>query len=81
LKQFTVVGIFESGHYEYDSSLALIDIQDAQALFRLPAPTGVRLRLTDLQKAPQVARELAHTLSGDLYIRDWTPQTKTWFSA
>ncbi len=81
LKQFTVVGIFESGHYEYDSTLAMIDIQDAQALFRLPAPTGVRLRLTDMQKAPQVARELAHTLSGDLYIRDWTQQNKTWFSA
>ena len=81
LKQFTVTGIFESGHYEYDSSLALIDIQDAQALFRLSAPTGVRLRLKDMQLAPQVSRELAHTLSGELYIRDWTQQNKTWFSA
>ncbi|KMY86723.1 Lipoprotein releasing system transmembrane protein LolC [Candidatus Paraburkholderia calva] len=82
LKQFTVVGIFESGHYEYDSTLALISIQDAQALFRLPAPTGVRLRLKDMQRAPdEVARQLSHTLSGDLYIRDWTQQNKTWFSA
>ncbi|MDR5854875.1 lipoprotein-releasing ABC transporter permease subunit [Caballeronia sp. LZ062] len=81
LKQFTVVGIFESGHYEYDSTLALISIRDAQALFRLPAPTGVRLRLKDMQRAPDVARQLSHTLSGDLYIRDWTQQNKTWFSA
>ncbi|MGV2287430.1 lipoprotein-releasing ABC transporter permease subunit [Trinickia sp. YCB016] len=81
LKQFTVVGVFESGHYEYDSTLALINIRDAEALFRLQAPTGVRLRLTDMQKAPQVARELTHQLSGDLYIRDWTQQNKTWFSA
>ncbi len=81
LKQFTVVGIFESGHYEYDSTLALISIQDAQALFRQPAPTGVRLRLKDMQRAPEVARQLSHTLSGDLYIRDWTQQNKTWFSA
>ncbi|MFP3563201.1 lipoprotein-releasing ABC transporter permease subunit [Paraburkholderia sp. SIMBA_030] len=81
LKQFTVVGIFESGHYEYDSTLALINIKDAQALFRLPAPTGVRLRLTDMQRAPEVAQQLAHSLSGDLYIRDWTQQNKTWFSA
>lgn len=81
LKQFTVVGIFESGHYEYDSSLALIDMTDAQALFRLPSPTGVRLRLKDMQRAPAVARQLSHTLSGDLYIRDWTQQNKTWFSA
>ncbi|KNH09981.1 Lipoprotein releasing system transmembrane protein LolC [Candidatus Burkholderia brachyanthoides] len=81
LKQFTVVGIFESGHYEYDSTLASISIQDAQALFMLPAPTGVRLRLKDMQRAPEVARQLSHTLSGDLYIRDWTQQNKTWFSA
>jgi lipoprotein-releasing system permease protein len=81
LKQFTVVGIFESGHYEYDSTLALINIQDAQVLFRLPAPTGVRVRLKDMQRAPEVAHQLARTLSGDLYIRDWTQQNKTWFSA
>jgi lipoprotein-releasing system permease protein len=81
LKQFTVVGVFESGHYEYDSTLALINIRDAEALFRLPAPTGVRLRLKDMQRAPEVAHELARSLSGDLYIRDWTQQNKTWFSA
>jgi lipoprotein-releasing system permease protein len=81
LKQFTVAGVFESGHYEYDSTLALINIQDAEALFRLRAPTGVRLRLADMQRAPQVAHDLARTLSGDLYIRDWTQQNKTWFSA
>jgi lipoprotein-releasing system permease protein len=81
LKQFTVVGVFESGHYEYDSTLALINIKDAEALFRLPAPTGVRLRLKDMQRAPEVAHQLARTLSGDLYIRDWTQQNKTWFSA
>ena len=81
LKQFTVVGIFESGHYEFDSSLAMIDIRDAEALFRLPAPSGVRLRLKDMQKAPAVALELSHSLSGDLYIRDWTKQNQTWFSA
>jgi lipoprotein-releasing system permease protein len=80
LKQFTVVGVFESGHYEYDSTLAMIDIRDAEALFRMSAPTGVRLRLSDMQQAPQVAAS-CRTLSGDLYIRDWTQQNKTWFSA
>ncbi|MBV8260352.1 MAG: lipoprotein-releasing ABC transporter permease subunit, partial [Paraburkholderia sp.] len=81
LKQFTVVGVFESGHYEYDSTLALTNIRDAEVLYRLGAPSGVRLRLTDMQRAPAVARQLVHTLSGDLYIRDWTQQNKTWFSA
>ncbi|MET5116747.1 lipoprotein-releasing system transmembrane subunit LolC, partial [Burkholderia pseudomallei] len=53
----------------------------ALALVWLRAPTGERLRVTDMQKAPQLARELAHKLSGDLYIRDWTQQNKTLFSA
>ena len=41
----------------------------------------MRLKLKDMQRAPEVAHQLARTLSGDLYIRDWTQQNKTWFSA
>jgi lipoprotein-releasing system permease protein len=80
-KQFKVVGTFESGHYQYDSALAYIDIHDARTLFHYTAPTGVRLRLDDMQRAPEVAHRLARSLSGDLYIRDWTQQNKTWFVA
>jgi len=81
LKQFTVGGIFEAGHYEFDSSLAFIHIQDAETLFRLDAPTGLRLRIRDMLAAPQVTRELASTLSGDLYLRDWSQQNSNWFAA
>lgn len=80
-KLFKVKGLFESGHYEFDHSLALIHIADAQTLFRLDAPTGVRVRLRDMQQAPQVARALARSLSGQLYVRDWTTQNRTWFAA
>ena len=81
LKQMTVAGTFDSGHYEYDSALVMLHYEDAQRLFRLEGPTGVRLKLKDLHEAPQVARELANTLSDHLLIRDWTQQNKTWFSA
>ena len=81
LKQFTVVGTFESGHYEYDSALAMIHEQDAQKVFRLEGPSGIRLKLKDLNRAPLVARELADTLPGAFLIRDWTQQNKTWFAA
>ena len=81
LKQFTVVGVFSSGHYEFDSALALIDIVDAETLFRQNGPTGVRLKLQDMQRAPQVAQELAGTMSGDLYLRDWSKQNRNWFAA
>jgi len=81
LKQFTVVGIFSSGHYEFDSALALVNMQDAELLFRQDGPSGVRLKLQDMQRAPQVAQELANTMTGDLYLRDWSRQNRNWFAA
>ena len=81
LKQVTVVGTFDSGHFEYDSALLMMHIDDAARIFRLEGPTGVRLRLKDLHEAPAVTQQLAQTLSGDLLIRDWTQQNKTWFAA
>ena len=81
LKQMTVAGTFDSGHYEYDSALVLLHHLDAERIFRLEGPTGIRLKLKDLHKARAVAYELAASLSGDLLIRDWTQQNKTWFAA
>ena len=81
LKQFTVVGTFDSGHYEYDSALAMVHAEDAARVFRFEGPTGIRLKLKDLNKAREVADQLAGTLPGSFLIRDWTRQNKTWFAA
>ncbi|MEO5606484.1 MAG: lipoprotein-releasing ABC transporter permease subunit [Polaromonas sp.] len=81
LKTMTVVGTFDSGHFEYDSALVMMHQIDAAKIFRLEGPTGIRIKLKDLHQAREVAKELANTLSGDLLIRDWTRQNKTWFSA
>jgi lipoprotein-releasing system permease protein len=81
LRQFRVVGLFESGHFEYDSALALIHLADAEKLFRVEGPTGVRLRLKDMQRAPLVAQQLAQTLEPGLLVRDWSRQNRTWFAA
>ena len=81
LKQMTVVGTFASGHFEYDSTLVMLHIEDAQRLFRLEGPTGVRVKLVDMNQAREVGDQLAATMSGDLLIRDWTRQNVTWFTA
>ncbi len=81
LKQFNVVGIFEAGHYEFDSSLAFIHLEDGERLFRLAGPSGLRLRVADMQRAPEVASELGTMLKGDLYLRDWSQQNRNWFAA
>jgi lipoprotein-releasing system permease protein len=81
LKQMLVVGTFNSGHYEYDSTLVMMHQDDAAKIFRLEGPTGIRLKIRDLHQAREVASQLAASLSGDLLIRDWTRQNRTWFSA
>jgi len=81
LRQFTLVGTFDAGHYEYDSALALIHLRDAAALFRVEGPTGVQLRLGDVHAARRVAHELSGTLGGDVVVRDWTRTNRNWFDA
>jgi lipoprotein-releasing system permease protein len=82
VKQFTVIGIFEAGMFEYDSGLALIHLQDAQKLLRMgDEVSGVRLKLDDLFRAPFVTRELARSLKGDFYLTDWTQSHANFFRA
>ena len=82
LKQFNVAGVFQIGMYEYDSGLALIDLQDAQKLFRTAdSVSGLRLKIDNLYRAPEVSRQLAQSLDGDYYIRDWTQSHTSFFRA
>jgi lipoprotein-releasing system permease protein len=82
LKQFRVVGTFEVGHAEFDSSLALIHIADAQRLYQMgDAVSGVRLKLQDLFQAPLVAEELAVQFGNDIYVGNWTRQFYSFFRA
>jgi len=81
LRQFTVVGIFESGHYEYDSTLVLTSLEDAARLFRVDGVSGVRLRTADMQRAPAIAEDLRGQLDASLYPRDWSRENRNWFAA
>jgi lipoprotein-releasing system permease protein len=81
LKQFTVAGTFEAGHYEYDSALALIHLDDAARLLRVEGATGVQLKLGDAQAARAVAAKLAQVLPPNISVRDWTRTNRNWFDA
>ncbi len=82
LKQFTVVGIFEVGMFEYDNGLALLHMQDAATLYRMgERVSGVRLKLDDLFAAPRVARELNATFPPGMYAGDWTRAHANFFRA
>ncbi|HTY04243.1 MAG TPA: lipoprotein-releasing ABC transporter permease subunit [Rhodocyclaceae bacterium] len=82
LKQFKVSGVFEVGMFEFDSGLALVDMQDAQRLYRLDdRVSGVRLKVDDLFAAPRIARELLAHLDADTYVSDWTKSHANFFRA
>ncbi|MBL8333998.1 MAG: FtsX-like permease family protein, partial [Rubrivivax sp.] len=81
LRSFTVAGVFDSGHYEHDSALALVHLDDAARLFRTEGPTGVQLRLADVQAARSVSADLAHALGAGIEVRDWTRTHRSWYDA
>ena len=81
LKQFTIRGIFESGHYEYDSTLILAHLADAATFFRIEGASGVRLKTIDMQQAPAIAQDLSNRLGRQYLVRDWSRENQVWFAA
>jgi lipoprotein-releasing system permease protein len=82
LKQFNVVGVFSMDHNEYDSALVLMNMKDAQVLYRLgDAVSGIRLKVRDIDRAPQVTRELAKVVPRQIFLSDWTQQNVNYFRA
>jgi lipoprotein-releasing system permease protein len=83
MRRFTVVGVFEVGMEVYDSALALMHMQDAAALMRLGGEgvSGIRLKLSDMMQAREVASELTRTLDEHYWISDWTRQHVNFFKA
>ena len=80
MRRFQVVGIFDSGMYEFDSSLALVHMADAAKLFRLgDRATGIRLALADPLMAPGLVRQLAVALGGGYFVTDWTRNHANFF--
>jgi lipoprotein-releasing system permease protein len=82
IRTFAVVGIFQSGMYEYDSSLAYIDLGEAQKFFNLGATaTGVEIKVTDVFRAADIARSVEQSLGFAYGARDWMQMNRNLFSA
>jgi lipoprotein-releasing system permease protein len=81
MRTLQVVGIVDSGHYEYDSSLAIMHWKDAAALLRLQDPSGLRVKVDDMQRAPEIASELAQVVPQAVWVSDWSRSNRNWFAA
>ena len=79
---FKVAGIFELGMYEYDSSMAFISIENAQAFFRMgDAVTGVEVKITDIYDAEKIADDIMMEIKGPYWTRTWMDMNRNLFSA
>ncbi len=83
MKKFLVVGIFDSGFYEYDSSLAFLSLKDCQNFLRMDDDlvTGIEIKVADIYKAGVIAREIERKLGYPYWARNWTQMNKNLFSA
>jgi lipoprotein-releasing system permease protein len=81
LREFDVSGIFEVGLQEHDSALALVNLEDAEALRGLAGPTAIRLKFDDVLKAPVLARGAVSRITPGLRLRDWTQDNEAYFRA
>ena len=82
MKRFEVVGLFESGMYEYDGSLAYIDLEDAQKILNMKGSvTGIEVRVDDIYNARNIAKKIVSKLGFPYWARDWMRMNHNLFSA
>ncbi len=82
IRKFKVVGIFDSGMYEYDSALAYITITEAQKFFNFTGKvSGIEVKVSDVSVAPEIAEEIEAKLGFPYHARDWLKMNKSLFSA
>ena len=83
IKRFVVVGVFDSGMYDYDTTLAYLSLADAQQFFDMKKTvSALEVRVDDIYRARPIAREIETALGGFPYrARDWMEANRNLFSA
>lgn len=82
MKKFVVVGIFDSGFYEYDSTLAYVSLKDCQAFLNMSEYiTGIEIKVADIYKADAIAKDIQKKLGFPFWARNWMEMNKNLFSA
>lgn len=79
LKRFTVVGVYDTDMYEFDSAMVFIHLYDATRFFRTDHPTGLRLKTSDVMQAPQISRAAFQNVPGRYGVIDWTQRHVNYF--
>lgn len=82
MKKFEVVGLFDSGMYDYDTSFAYVSIESAQRLLRLGQSVhGVEVKVDDIYSVDKISRSVLERLGADYWTQDWMQMNANFFSA
>ena len=82
MKLFKVVGVFESGMYEYDANLSFILLKSAQKFFSMKnGVSGIEVRVADIEQAGNIASVIQKELGFPYLVRDWMRMNRNLFSA
>ena len=82
LRMVQVVGLFESGMYEYDANMAFVSLASAQQMFGLRGKvSGIEIKVHDIDAAAEIASIIQSKLGFPYLARDWMQMNKNLFSA
>ena len=82
MKKFKIVGIFESGMYEYDSSFLYISLKNAQDFINMPGVvTGIEVKTDDIYRVKEIASRIVRDLGYSYWTKDWMEMNRNLFAA
>jgi lipoprotein-releasing system permease protein len=83
MKRFRVVGIFQSGMYEYDNTLAYVSLESAQKFFGMGSThvTGIEIKVDDLYRVKEIGKEIRRKMGFPFWTKDWMEMNRNLFSA
>ncbi|HCX89122.1 MAG: lipoprotein-releasing system transmembrane subunit LolC [Deltaproteobacteria bacterium CG12_big_fil_rev_8_21_14_0_65_43_10] len=82
MKKFKIVGIFESGMYEYDSSFLYISLKNAQDFMNMPGVvTGIEVKTDDIYRVKEIASRIVMDLGYSYWTKDWMEMNRNLFAA
>jgi lipoprotein-releasing system permease protein len=82
MKRFRVKGIFQSGMYEYDNTMAYVSLEGAQRFFSMGAHvTGIEIKTDDIYKVKKVGKEIRQRMGFPFWTKDWMEMNRNLFAA
>jgi lipoprotein-releasing system permease protein len=82
MRKFDLVGIFDAGMYDYNTTFAYISIPEAQKFFNMPERiSGIQVRVDDIYNASAIAESIQTAVGFPYYTRNWIEMNKNFFSA